>query len=477
MNASVVGVFLIPTIGALWAFVTTGRTRVCGALLTALAVVATVALTVWQVLKEGVLVYPVGGWSAPLGIELRCDGFSVLMLGLTAVVGLATTVYSTVYFGSAREGAEGSGLFWSLWLFLWAGLNCIFVSGDTFNLYLLLEFTLLASVALASLGGSQAALVSALRYLLVATVAALFYLLGVTLLYAEYSTLDLGGLRAANPSGFVSMGALVLIVGALCLKSALFPLHFWLPAAHSTAPAPVSAVLSALVVKAGFYVLVRFWFEVFEGAVAAWAGQLLAALGAVAILWGSWTAIRQTRLKMLIAYSTVAQVGYLFLVFPLVAQSSHIALTASTYHVLSHGLAKTAMFLAAGALLKSAHSDELERTRGTFRKAPGAVIALMIGGACLVGALPGGGAKGKLLSAVLDAGQWSWAAAILAGMALAAAYTFVAVRYCFRSGGDETPDPSSRWLGGTALAVALAAVALSFLSGPILEVLKIQLQK
>jgi multicomponent Na+:H+ antiporter subunit D len=465
-------VLLVPFAGGLVTVFLSGRAQALAGCVAALATAGATLLLVWRVLEQGPGVYALGGWAPPLGIVLEADGLAVLMLSLTGMVATMVSLYAPGYFVGSREDDIGPRVFWPLWLLLWGGLNGVFLSRDVFTLYLLLEFTLVASVALAALGGSKAGHVSALRYLLAATTAALFYLAGVGLLYAETGTLDLAWLRDARLSGPLPVIALALMVGALLVKCALFPMHFWLPAAHSTAPAPVSAVLSALVVKTGFYVIVRLWVETMPGIVPLGA-DAMAALGATAVLWGSWRAVRQDRLKMLVAYSTVAQVGYLFLLMPLAAVARGEVVAAVTYHMVSHGLAKAAMFLGAGALLKAAHSDLLARMRGTGRHAPLAVAALVISGAALAGVVPGAGAKGKMLSITLAHGQWWWAVVIFAGMILAAAYTVVAVRPAL-SGGSGPPGrfaPAPRSLEVTALVLALAAVALSLTSDAALALL------
>lgn len=474
MNAVIVLVFLVPLAGGLVTCLPNGRPQLALGLLAAGATVATVAVLGFQLQSSGVITYRVGGWPAPLGIRLHADGLSLLMLALTAVIALFVSLYAVPYFAGARRGPESEGFFWPLWLLLWGGLNCLFVAADLFTLYLLLETTLLASVALAALGGSKAAHVSALRYLLAGTGAGLVYVLGLALWYADTRTLDYLLLAETSPAGPGPLLGLGLMLGSLVLKSALFPLHFWLPPAHSTAPAPVSAVLSALVVKAAFYVLFRLWFQVAPEAAPAWLGQALATLGAVAILWGSWQALRQSRLKMLVAYSTVAQLGYLFLLFPLAASGDGKLTAATVYHVLSHGLAKAAMFLGAGALLKACHSDALERTRGSARRAPLAVAAVILAGAALAGVLPGAGSKGKLLAITHEHGQWWWSAVIVSGMVLAAAYTFVAVREAFRAAPADHPPQPHRLLDIIACAVAVLAFVLSFNSSAVLALLEIR---
>jgi multicomponent Na+:H+ antiporter subunit D len=474
MSDAVVLVLLVPfAFGIATAFLR-GRGQALLGCAAAVVTAGAVGLLTVHLVERGPLTYALGGWRAPLGIELHADGLSALMLLLTAAIAVVVSLYATVYFAQEEHASVGVDTFWPLWLLLWGGLNGLFLSRDVFNLYLLLEFTLLAAVALAALGGSRAAHVSALRYLLAATTAALFYLVGVALLYAEAGTLDLAGLRAAAPEGPLAVIGLGIMVGGLALKCALFPLHFWLPAAHSTALAPVSAVLSALVVKAGAYVIVRLWIQPVPALPEA-AGHTLAALGAAAILWGSWRALRQERLKMLVAYSTVAQVGYVFLLLPLASVARGEVVGATTYHIVSHGLAKAAMFLGAGAVLKTAHSDLLARTRGTARRAPLAVAAIAVAGAALGGVLPGAGAKGKMLQLTFEHGQWWWAAVIAAGMVLALAYTVAAVRPTLFAGAGEQAEgePSSRTLELLALLLAAAAVALSFHSEAALSLLEI----
>ena len=210
---------------------------------------------------QGALSYEIGGWTAGLGIALRADGLSALLLMMTALVMLAASIYASAYFSKAVERAR----FWPLWLLLWTSLNALLLSGDLFNLYVTLELLGLSAVVLASLGGKTAAVEAALRYLLVGLLGSMLFLAGVSLIYAGYGTLDLAALARVVEAGPVTWTALALMTAGLLLKTALFPLHFWLPPAHASAPAPVSAVLSALVVKVAFYLVLRLWLDVFAG--------------------------------------------------------------------------------------------------------------------------------------------------------------------------------------------------------------------
>ena len=205
-------------------------------------------LLIYSVATQGALHYEIGGWTAGLGIALRVDGLSALLLLMTALVLLAASVYSSAYFSAALERNR----FWPLWLLLWTSLNALLLSGDLFNLYVTLELLGMSAVALAALSGKHAAVEAALRYLLVGLLGSMMFLAGVSLIYAGYGTLDLAALKLVVEPGPVAWTALALMTAGLLLKTALFPLHFWLPPAHASAPAPVSAVLSALVVKAAF---------------------------------------------------------------------------------------------------------------------------------------------------------------------------------------------------------------------------------
>jgi formate hydrogenlyase subunit 3/multisubunit Na+/H+ antiporter MnhD subunit len=433
----ILGLIIVPLAAGVVAFV---AGRIASHLAVAVAALQLVlaVLVARSVFRGGPFRYEIGGWGAPLGIDLYADGLSAVMLAMTAIVGLAVSMYATAYFGSTgRITLDHSSreMFWPLELFLFAALNALFLSGDIFNLYITLEILTLTAVALIGLAGSVEALAASLRYLLAAIVASLFYLLGVALLYSVHGVLD-WQLLASNVQGnLASRCSIVLIVVGLVLKTALFPLHFWLPSAHASAPAPASALLSGLVLKGSFFVLFRLWFDVFPLADLQAVGHLLGTLGAAGVLWGSVQAIRQRQLKLLVAYSTVAQVGYLFLVFSLAAvpTSSRQAWSATVYFALSHACAKAAAFLAAGSLRYAVGSDDIASLTGTAARHPVTVFAFGLAGVALMGLPPSGAflAKWLLLDSALSTGQWGIALVILIGGLLASIYVFrVIARSC-----------------------------------------------
>ena len=256
---------VLPVAGVLLSLVLGGRhaERIALGLMPAgLGVAVAIAVLLWRSGKP--LVYILGGFAPPLGIALRADGFSAVMLVTAALVISAAGFFARANFGTPQGMTEARAplAFWMLLQALWAALNIVFLGGDLFNLYVALELLTFAAVPLVCLDGRPETLAAALRYLLFALFGSVFYLLGVALLYGAYGTLDIVLLAArihAEPAVWVAAG---LMTAGLLAKTALFPLHLWLPPAHANAPAAASAVLSALVVKASFFLIVRLWFNV-----------------------------------------------------------------------------------------------------------------------------------------------------------------------------------------------------------------------
>ena len=460
---------LLPLAAAVLVFAGGTRLRrvVMLALCAGLAVAGVVlAGAAWH---RGVITHQVGGWVPPLGILLRADGLAVLMVLMNTAVGIAVSVFAAGYFGNHAAGGaddpqDRSGLFWPLWCMLWGALNALFLSGDVFNLYVTLELVGLSGVALISLAGKKA-WPAAMRYLLVSLLASLSYLLGTALLYGQFGVLDLAGLGRAMADVPAARAAAALMFVGLLAKTALFPLHAWLPPAHAGAPAPVSAVLSALVIKGSFYLFLRLWFQVFPVLTPAVLAQAVGLFGSAAILWGSALALRQSRLKMVVAYSTVAQVGYLFLLFPLATGAgASVAPLAIVLHAASHACAKAAMFMAAGALMLAYGTDNIPALRGAAVQASAPALAFAIGAMVLIGLPPGGNfaAKWLLLSASFDTGQWWWIPVIAAGTLLASAYLYRVLTIFMQSSGSESPSSAVRTpLAAPALALAVAALLLA----------------
>lgn len=449
------------------------RSVVPAAALTLLSVTAVSAVLAWTVWSDGPFSYSLGGWGSPLGIDLYADGLTGLMLLMAVLVLVPCGAYGAFYF-SGKKGAAGRG-FWPLFFFLAASVNALFLSADIFNLYVTLELMSISAVGLVVVYGGRESVASGMRYMIAAITGSLLYLLGVALAYSATGTLDLAG-PVAGGTAFPPAAAALMTAG-LAVKTALFPLHFWLPPAHGTAAPPVSALLSALVVKGSFYILLRLWLGPFPAVFTEAAGVVLGAAGAAAIVWGSAAALVQKRIKILVAYSTVAQIGYLFLVFPLAHGPDPYqgpAAGGGVLHALSHAGAKAAMFLAAGNLVHAAGRDSLDAMGSAALRSPVSMLAFGFAGITLMGMPPSGGfaAKWLLLTSALEDGQWWWAAVMLAGGLLAGGYVFMVLRHAFARpvvvvDGGRVPRP----MEAAAVLLSLASIALGFAAAPAMELL------
>ncbi len=480
ITASTPGGFLLvlalvlPVAGLLLGLVLGGRwaERVALALMPfGLALALAIVTSVLR--ADAALVYVVGGWPPPLGLALRADGLSAAMLLTTAIVIGAVALFARAEFATPPHLPEARAplAFWTLLLGVWAALNAVLLGNDLFNLFVALELLTFAAVPLVCLDGSASTLQAALRYLLVALLGSVLYLLGVALLYGAYGTLDillLSGLARPEP---VTLAAVSLMTAGLLAKVALFPLHLWLPPAHAGAPAPASAVLSALVVKGSFVIILRLWFDVMPRLPSYAALQVLAALGAAAIVYGSVLALQQARLKLLVAYSTVAQIGYLFLMFPLAMSAAPLAATSAwaggLLQAISHACAKAAMFMAAGLIAQALGHDRIAGLGGIARALPMTVLAFGLGGLSLMGVPPSGGfaAKWLLLRAAIDSGQWWWGLVIVAGGLLTGSYVFRVFAPALGAPDARAPAcaPVARRCEVVVLALALVSMALGLL--------------
>jgi len=476
---------VLPVVGVLLSLALGGRhaERIALILMPAgLAVAGAITAGVWR--ARAILQYFVGSWHPPLGVAFRADGLSAVMMLVTALLICGIGLFARAQFARPEQGeARATFAFWTLLLAIWGGLNAVFLGGDLFNLYVALELLTFAAVPLVSLDGRAETLKAALRYLLFALLGSILYLLGGVLFYGAYGTLDIVMLSGRVQAEPVTWAAIALMTAGLLAKAALYPFHLWLPPAHAGAPAPASAILSGLVVKAPFFLVVRLWFDVMPELPQQAAAQILGTLGAVAILFGSVVALRQVRLKLLIAYSTVAQIGYLFLMFPLAIKPvtghpwSTFAWTGGVVQAISHAVAKAAMFMAAGLIAEALGHDRIARLAGIGRALPITVLAFGLGGLSLMGLPPSGGfvAKAMLLRAAVAEGQWWWAVVVLTGGLLAAGYVFLVLA---RSLADPveplrlstTISPSRQVV---VLVLALCAVLLGLVPLRPLEILQI----
>ncbi len=406
----------------------------------------------------------------PLVLHWRLDGLAALLWLLTHLLLLASALYAVGYARATVLDARAYAWLWPLLGGLALGLGLIWIAADLLLLYAGLELMGLCAVGMMLLPGSIEALSAGLRYLLYALVGSLAWLLGIALLLGAWSRLDLAGLAALAQPDAVTQIALALLTSGLLLKAAIFPLHSWLAPVHGSAWTPVSALHGALVVKASFFILLTLWRVLLPEAIAgAWT---LGALGSLAVLWGGVQAWRAAGLKQLVAWSTVGQLGYLMLAFPLLAgTSANIATLAwqgTWLQLAGHALAKAAMFMAVGNLLLSTGKNQLEGLTGTSRRLPLSLLTFGLAAVTLMGLPPSAGftAKWLLLQAALAAGQWPWVLVLVLGTLLTAIYIFRVLRCSFV---EDAPEPMlcTLPLGMDLIAftLALAAIALGLAAG------------
>lgn len=400
-----------------------------------------------------------------LALHWRLDGLAALLLLLTQLLVLASAAYAVANRDAVDWSRAAFARLWPLLGGLATALGVIWAAADLLLLYAGLELMGLTAVGMMLLPDKAAALIAGLRYLLYALVGSLAWLLGVALLLGAWGRLDLAGLAAlAEPDAVTRIGV-ALLTGGLLLKAAIFPLHGWLAPVHASAWTPVSAVHGALVVKASFFILLSLWRLLLPDVVAA--AWVLGLLGAVAVLWGGLQAWRAEGLKQVAAWSTVGQLGYLMLAFPLLAGTSAavagLAWQATWLQLAGHALAKAAMFMAVGNLVLATGEQRLSDLAGTSRRLPLSLMTFGLAAVTLMGLPPSAGftAKWLWLQASLEAGQWPWVAVLVVGSLLTAAYVFRVFRYSFIEAAprhDFRPLPAGMDI--IALGLALAAILL-----------------
>ena len=399
-----------------------------------------------QTVTSGQINYAIGDWPAPTGIELLVDPVNAFVAVIVALFGFVVVPYCRV--GIAPEvRRDDHYLFYAMLMLCLAGLLGILVTNDAFNVFVFLEISSLSTYVLIAMGSDRRALVASYQYLLMGTVGATLYVIGVGLLYLETGTLNLTDIAARLPEyGDVrpTLAALAFITVGVSLKIALFPLHLWLPNAYAYSPSAVSAFLAATATKVSIYVLIRFYFTIFgatEVFDARFTGAVVLALSLAAMFVPAVVAIYQRNVKRLLAYSSVSQIGYITLG---ISMASVEGVAAALIHLFNHALTKGGMFLLLGVAVLRCGSPNLERLAGLGRTMPVTAFAFVIGGLSLIG-VPGTAgfiSKWYLVTAAMDGGQWWLVAAILASSLLAVIYVwrFVEVAY-FQDPPADAPPP------------------------------------
>ncbi len=390
-----------------------------------------------QVLAHGTIVYRLGGWAAPWGIEYRIDYLNSYLILLVSAMGAIILVASQT--SIKRElPANRHMVFYTSYLLCLTGQLGILSTGDAFNLFVFLEISSLSSYTLIALGTDRRALTASYQYLIMGTIGATFIIIGVGLMYMMTGTLNMSDLAQRLPEVHNSKTVLCAIgffIVGVCLKLALFPLHLWLPNAYAFAPSIATAFMAATSTKVALYVLIRFVFSVFGPNFVDTVlplQNIFLVLGITGIFAASISAIYRLNIKRLFAYSSVAQIGYMILGL---AIGTQLGLTATLLHMFNHALMKAALFLAIGAVVYRIGSSQLSHFAGLGKKMPWTMAAIVIGCLSLIGVplTVGFVSKWYLVMALLEKGWWPIAVLVLISSLLALIYVWRIIEWIYFS--------------------------------------------
>jgi multicomponent Na+:H+ antiporter subunit D len=423
------------------------------------------------------IIYDLGGWPAPIGIVYVIDGASAFVLPVVSGIGFVATLAAR-HLVIAEIDARDHPLFFAAWLLTLAGMLGQVTTGDAFNIFVFLEISSLSGYALVAMGAGRdrRALPAAFNYLILGTVGATFYVIGLGLLYMLTGTLNLADLsvRLAEIENLrPAYIALAFIALGLFLKMALFPLHLWLAPAYSHAPSAVTALMAATATKVSVYVLVRILFGVFGFEfpyMTEAVGGLLLTLGLLGAFVGTFAAIVETDLKRLFAQSSIAQLGYMAIGLGIMTSAG---IAASFIHLFNHALMKGALFLALGVIAAQTAHLSLHTIKGAGRQIPMTMTAILVGGLALIGVPLTAGFISKLylIRALIDSGLWAVAALTFVSSALALVYVWKIVEHAWLT---ERPanapvltETPGQW--APAWILVLATIGFGVYAGPLVE--------
>ena len=398
-----------------------------------------------QVMVSGVVTYDLGNWPAPYGIEYRIDSVNAFVLLIVSAIAAVVIPFARQSV-KAEFGINRIYFFYTSYLLCLTGLLGVTITGDAFNLFVFLEISSLSSYVLIALGRDRRALMASYQYLVMGTIGATFIVIGIGFLYAATGSLnmvDIAARLADKPLDRNTGAAFGFLVVGISLKLALFPLHLWLPNAYTYAPSMVSAFLAATATKVALYVLLRFLFSIFNVKLSFGVMPLdafLLVLAVIAMFAASAVAIFQTNLKRMLAYSSVAQIGYMVLG---ISFANVDGLTASILHMFNHAMMKGGMFLAVGCIFYRIASVNLDDLAGIGRRLPLTTAAFVVGGLGLIGVplTVGFVSKWYLVLAAMERGWWPVSALILLSSLLAVVYVWRVIEVAYLRPAPEGAEP------------------------------------
>lgn len=429
-----------------------------------------------QVLQKGPIHYHFGGWAPPVGIEYVLDPLSTFVTLVINSIAFLVLIHSRKVVET--EHPEKQVPYFAVVMLMLCGFNGIVLTGDFFNLYVFLEISSLALYGLIAIGGKKAP-IAAFRYLIMGTVGAIFYLLGTGFLFVATGSLNMADIRNILPAitnESTVVVAICLMVIGMAIKMALFPLHGWLPDAYTYAPSSTAALVAPTGTKIGAYVIIRLLFFIFGVSTVSKilpVTQIISWLAAIGIVYGSVLAMAQKELKRMLAYSSIAQVGYIGLGIGL---ANPMGLIGAVLHVMNHALMKACLFLVAGNFrIKLGHSNIKKLSHSLRKQMPWTAAAFTVAALSMVGLPPTVGffSKWYLALGTIQNSCWIFLAVILISSLLNAVYFFrILEKIYMKPIGPPSPDsrdtgadtnteaPASMLIPVLVLAVAIIIMGL-----------------
>lgn len=474
-NHFLLGALVTPLMGAIIALVFARSNRAqrsIGVLAGLIAWVFSIALLV-QAHGSGIQTYALGNWRPPYGIVLVADAFGALFAFMVTSIMIGGLLYTF----HSRDKCMTFPAFMPLFLLMEVGLIGAMLTGDLFTLFVFMELMVLASVSLTAISDDQYGLEAALKYILISSMGTLFLLLGIAAMYATFGTLNMAEIAQTLLTGerpFLAPASAIMLLCAFLLKSAVFPFHFWQPDFHTTAPTPISAMLSSIVVKVGVYGIIRLVTLLFIEE-APLLERWLSTLGIIGIVFGSLGALRTYNAKRMLAYSTFAQIGFILVG---IGWGEKLALIGAIVYAFNHAFIKSSLLMLMGVVssyttTKTANFADIS---GIGRKLPPAVGWLvLIGGLSLAGVPPLNGfiSKLALIQGGVDRGDWQNLIIMVAAGILTVIYMIRAWQRIFQQ--NPLPDTAGAKNEGDSLFAPFLLVSVCLLLGTVLAEPLIQL--
>ncbi|WP_429884841.1 complex I subunit 5 family protein [Geoalkalibacter halelectricus] len=433
-----------------------------------------------RVLRDGPLSYTMGGWEPPWGIELIVDPLSALMLLLVSAVALVATWSAGASVAKDMPGREHH--FFALYLILISGLLALTMTGDTFNLYVMLEITAITTYGLIAMGRERAPLAS-FNYIIMGTIGACFLLLGTGYLYiltGSLNMVDIGRILPELYGGAAVATAFAFLMVGIWIKTAFFPLHSWLPNAYTYAPSGTSVLIAPLMTKVSVYLMIRLIYTVYSPEYAfvlhPAVPHLIVWAAAIGIFIASSLALAQVEFKKMLTYIVVAEVGYMVGAVWLINEQ---ALTGAVLHIVNDALMTLCLFLVASAVVYQQGSCRFEDFRGLYRRMPWTMAAFTVGAFSMIGIPPTAGffSKWYLILGGIEAGQYLYVAALVFSSLVNAILFFRIIEIAFFDGADQALDANGRVIRAEApgalvqplLLTAVALIVVGLSAGPLVS--------